>query len=179
MSTIPRYKRVPIDWEVLRSRIKAQGYSLNRLASEIGISPRAFTQAAADGKMNPAIVLEISKYVKFDWSSVVKETAFKRVDNGRSTEGRLGIDWLYLEKCAKERNYSLHELSEAVGRSYGYLVSCRREGGISEDVLIQIGDVLDIDYHTLIKTTSYDKWYLRKEIVDMLDSVDYGNKKNR
>lgn len=176
MSTIPRYKRVPIDWDVLHAKIRKQGYTLKGLAEIIGISPSIFAKASGDGKMNPAIVLAISKYVKFDWSSVVKESAFNRIDNGRSTEGRLGIDWLYLEKCAKEQNYSLNKLSEKIGRSHGYLGSCKREGGISEDVLIQIGEVLGLDYHTLIKTTSYERWNLRKEIVSMLDDVDYNEK---
>ncbi len=175
--TIPRYKRVPINWDVLKTCIYDQGYSLNSLAKLINISPSQFAHASEDGKMNPMIVIEIQKYVDFDITSIIKDPILERIYNGRSTSGRIGTDWLFLEREARRKGYSLGKLSCKLGRSHGYLRSCKREGGISEDVLIQIGEVLDIDYHDLIKVTSYDKWNLRREIVDMINDIDYTSNK--
>ena len=170
---IPRYKRVPINWNKLRECIYEQGYTYNSLARTMGISQSQFVHAGEDGKMNPFIVFEIRKYVDFDITSVMSEPTIKRIRNGRSTTGRIGTDWLYLEREAKRKGYSLNKLSVELGRSVGYLGSCKREGGLSEDIMTQIGEILNIDFHNLIKVTSYEKWALRHEVVDMVKNQEY------
>lgn len=171
--TIPRYKRVPIDWDKLYDRIVRQGFTINSLADKIDKHPRVFYAAMQDHKMNPAIVHEIAKYVKFDVASVMPNDRIERIRNGRSTTGRLGTDWLYLEREAKLQGYSLRKLSLELGKSIGYLASCKREGGLYEEIMIQIGEILNIDYHNLIKVTSYGKWNLRHEIVDMVNNQEF------
>jgi len=166
--TIPRYRRIPINWELLKSRIIEEGYSLSSISKKIGIDKGALYVTNRDHKINPAIVYEISKHISLDIKAILGGFRVERVHNGRSTSGRLGTDWLYLKRECERKNYSLYSLSIALGRSPGYLSSCKREGGISEDVMIKIGEILGIDYHNLIKVTSYEKWPLRYEMVDMV-----------
>ncbi len=171
--TIKRYKRVPINWKYLRQCIYDQGYTCLSLAKKIGISPSRISSAQADNKMNPFVVYEIRKYIDFDVDSVMKEPKVERIRNGRSTSGRIGTDWLYLKREAKKKGYSLTRLSLKLGHTDSYLYSCKYEGGLYEEVMIQIGEILDIDYHNLIKVTSYEKWNLRHEIVDMVKGQEF------
>ena len=170
---IPRLKRVPIDWDQLYECIIRQGFTIYSLSKKISTQPNVFYAAKRDKKMNPLIVVEIDKYVAFDIDSVMKEPKMERIRNGRSTSGRIGTDWLYLERELDRKGYSLKWLSLKLGRSGGYLNSCKREGGLYEDTMIRIGEILNIDFHNLIKVTSYDKLLLRYDVVDMVNNQEY------
>ena len=168
-----RYKRISIDWEYLSQRMQQSGFTPYSLSKAAGLSTSILYETKQDNKINPAILDVLLQYVDFDIDKVIKEGGRETYRNGRSTSGRVGIDWDYLKRIAMEKGYSMKQLSLALGNSRGYLSTCKHNGGLSEDVLEGITKLLNLNSFEAIKLTSYSKLSTRKEIVEMIDGIEY------
>jgi len=168
---VPRYKTIDINTPFLEEAIASSPYSKKSLAKKIGIHPSNLYSNMNKGKMNPYVVKKLSMVLDVPATKISPDIKVNRIANGRSTTGRLGTDWLYLQRALDRRNSSMRALSLELGKSPAYLSICKREGGLYLETIKQISKILDIDPHHLV--TSYDKYLLRAEIRKMIGDSPY------
>lgn len=142
----PRYRRININWDKLYDAIEAKGYSIWSLSKEFNISTHIMYASKRDGKMNPFLLEELCAFLRVDVDDICEDLVYTRVRNGVSHKRRVSVNWKTLVRDAKDKGYDMHELSIKLGKSPGYLNTCRSIGGINEDILKKIGNILNRDY---------------------------------
>lgn len=148
-------------------------FTMLSLAKAVGVSKGTLSKSRNDGKMNPAVLVEVAKCLKARIIDLVDPFEWQKYHNGKSTTGRLSINWPYLKKRAKESGYSFRKLSLALGHSETYLTQCKIVGGITLENVIVISALLGIRESDFPKLFTNDKQLLRSEIKDMINDVHY------
>lgn len=140
------FRRIDIDWNKLHEAITSKGYSYNSLAEKIGISHSVLCYSKKDGKMNPFLLEEVCDVLNVKAEDYCNNLDYVRLRNGKSVSNRIRVNWDMISDDAKRMGINMTKLSKAINRSPGYLNSCKRSGGLYEDVLQQIGIILNRDY---------------------------------
>lgn len=140
------FRRIDIDWNKLHEAITSKGYSYTSLAEKIGVSHAVLYNSKKHGKMNPFLLEEICDLLNVKAEDYCNNLDYVRLRNGRSVSKRIRVNWDMISDDAKKMGYTMTKLSRVIDKSPGYLNSCKRSGGLYEDVLQQIGIILNRDY---------------------------------
>ncbi len=166
---IPRFKRIKINWGKLESDIEEEGYSAWSLAEKTDVGHEVIEKVKSDGKMNPAILEYICNLLSLNVNDYCEKLEFIRIRNGKSTSGRVAINWDILLKDAELKGYNMKSLSEAIGKSKDYLYGCKYVGGITIENLNYICEILQSDNRKyLVEGNS-----VKRQLVDTICNI-YG-----
>lgn len=160
----PKYRRISIDWEKLNSAIEDKGYTVWSLAKEFNINTHILYASRRDNKMNPYYLEELCDFLDVDANDICKDFEYIRLRNGQSHERRVKVKWPMIVRDGKSHGYDIHTLSLALGKSKGYLNTCRSIGGINEDVLKEIGHILNRNYKEYIDNR-------KEDLINMVNAI--------